>query len=44
MRETFVHTIFEPLAKKHRPFFSRSQRKKFPFCRYNIEYDVMAVV
>jgi hypothetical protein len=30
MRETFVHTVFEPAAKKHLPFFSRF-RKKSPF-------------
>jgi hypothetical protein len=22
MHETYIHTIFEPSAKKHRPFFS----------------------
>jgi hypothetical protein len=30
MPETFVHTIFEPLAKKHLPFFSCSTKKKIP--------------
>jgi hypothetical protein len=29
-RGTFVHTVFEPAAKKHLPFFSRF-RKKSPF-------------
>ena len=29
-RGTFVHTIFEPVAKKHLPFFPRC-RKKSPF-------------
>jgi hypothetical protein len=42
MRETFVHTVFELLAKKHLPFFSR--RKKSPFCQDNAEYHVMAIV
>jgi hypothetical protein len=31
MRETFVHTVFEPLAKKHLPFFSRFTKKEFRF-------------
>src|SRR5688572_19575761 len=30
MHETFVHTIFEPLAKKHLPFFSCFTKKKIP--------------
>jgi hypothetical protein len=30
MRETFVHTVFEPLAKKHLPFFSRFTKKEIP--------------
>jgi hypothetical protein len=30
-RETFVHTVFEPQAKKHLPFFSRFINKKIPF-------------
>jgi hypothetical protein len=29
-RGTFVHTFFEPVAKKHLPFFSRF-KKKSPF-------------
>jgi hypothetical protein len=29
-RGTFVHTVFEPTAKKHLPFFSRF-KKKSPF-------------
>jgi hypothetical protein len=29
-RGTFVHTVFEPVAKKHLPFFS-CFRKKSPF-------------
>jgi hypothetical protein len=28
MHETFVHTVFEPLAKKHLPFFSCFTKKK----------------
>jgi hypothetical protein len=28
MHETFVRTVFEPLAKKHLPFFHASQKKK----------------
>jgi hypothetical protein len=30
MHETFVHTVFEPLAKKHLPFFSCFTKKKIP--------------
>jgi hypothetical protein len=30
MHETSVHTIFEPLAKKHLPFFSCFTKKKIP--------------
>jgi hypothetical protein len=29
-RETFIHTVFESVAKKHLPFFS-CFRKKSPF-------------
>jgi hypothetical protein len=29
--ETFVHTVFEPQAKKHLTFFSRFIKKKIPF-------------
>jgi hypothetical protein len=28
MHETFVHTVFESLAKKHLPFFSCIAKKK----------------
>ena len=28
MHETIVHTVFEPLAKKHLPFFSFVAKKK----------------
>jgi hypothetical protein len=28
MHETFVRTVFEPLAKKHLPFFSCAAKKK----------------
>jgi hypothetical protein len=35
MRGTFIHTIFEPAAKKHLRFFPRF-RKKIPLlCRSN---------
>jgi hypothetical protein len=45
MRETFVRTIFEPLAKKHLPFFSGFTKKEIPLlCRDNTEYLVMAIV
>jgi hypothetical protein len=45
MHETFVHTVFEPLAKKHLPFFSRFTKKEIPLpCRGNTEYHDMAVV
>jgi hypothetical protein len=30
MRETFVRTVFEPLAKKHLSFFSRFTKKEIP--------------
>jgi hypothetical protein len=30
MHETFVHTVFELLAKKHLPFFSCFTKKKIP--------------
>jgi hypothetical protein len=29
MHETFVRTVFEPLAKKHLPFFSCVAKKKY---------------
>jgi hypothetical protein len=39
MRETFVHTFFEPLAKQHLPSFSRFTKKEIPLlCRDNTEY------
>jgi hypothetical protein len=28
MHETYIHTVFEPLAKKHLPFFSCFVKKK----------------
>jgi hypothetical protein len=28
MRETFVRTVVEPVAKKHLPFFSRFTKKE----------------
>jgi hypothetical protein len=39
MHETFVHTIFEPLAKKHLPFFSCFTKKKLPLM--SIQYWVL---
>jgi hypothetical protein len=30
-RGTFVHTVFEPAAKKHLPFFSRFGKKSLFF-------------
>jgi hypothetical protein len=30
MHETFVHTVFESLAKKHLPFFSSFTKKDSP--------------
>jgi hypothetical protein len=39
MHETFVHTVFEPLAKKHLPFFSCFTKKKIPLL--SIQYYVL---
>jgi hypothetical protein len=39
MHETFVHTVFEPLAKKHLPFFSCFTKKKIPLL--SIQYWVL---
>jgi hypothetical protein len=44
MHETFVHTVFELLAKKHLPFFSCFMKKRFPFCRFNIGYYATVAV
>jgi hypothetical protein len=30
MHETYIHTVFEPSAKKHLPFFSCFVKKKDP--------------
>jgi hypothetical protein len=38
MHETFVHTVFETLVKNTFPSFHASQRKRFPFCRFNSVY------
>ena len=31
MREIYTHTVFEPSAKKHLPFFSCFVKKKIPY-------------
>jgi hypothetical protein len=31
MHETYIHTVFEPLAKKHLPFFSCFVKKVDPW-------------
>jgi hypothetical protein len=31
MHETYIHTVFEPLAKKHLPFFSCFVKKEDPW-------------
>jgi hypothetical protein len=31
MREIYTHTVFEPSAKKHLPFFSCFEKKETPF-------------
>src|SRR5688572_3791717 len=38
MHETFVHTVFEPLAKKHLPFFSCFTKKNIALL--SIQYRV----
>jgi hypothetical protein len=32
MYETYTHTVFEPSAKKHLPFFSCFVKKEIPSC------------
>jgi hypothetical protein len=32
MHETYIHTVFEPLAKKHLPFISCFVKKEIPSC------------
>jgi hypothetical protein len=32
MHETYIHTVFEPSAKKHLPFFSCFVKKEIPSC------------
>jgi hypothetical protein len=44
MHETFVHTVFEPLAKNTFPSFHASRRKRFPLCRFNTGYYVTVAV
>ena len=39
MHETFVHTVYEPLAKKHLPFLSCFMKKKVPLL--SIQYWVL---
>jgi hypothetical protein len=39
MHETFVHTVFEPLAKKHIPFFSCVTKKNIPLL--SVQYWVL---
>jgi hypothetical protein len=39
MHETFVHTIFDPLTKKHLPFFSRVTKKKISLL--SVQYWVL---
>jgi hypothetical protein len=36
MRGTFVHTVFEPVAKKHLPFFSRFRKKSAFFAEATV--------
>jgi hypothetical protein len=38
MHEIYAHTVFEPSAKKHLPFFSRFVKKEAPFY---VKYVVM---
>jgi hypothetical protein len=33
---TFVHTIFEPVTKKHLPFFSRFRKKSHFFSEVSV--------
>jgi hypothetical protein len=41
MRETFVRTIFEPLAKKHHPFFSRFTKKEIPLLFVEVTLKIL---
>jgi hypothetical protein len=42
-RGTFVHTVFEPVTKKHLPFFSRFRKKSPFFAEATIWYLMLAV-
>jgi hypothetical protein len=42
MHETSVHTVFEPLVKKHLPFFSCFTKKKISLL--SIQYAYFAMI
>jgi hypothetical protein len=44
MHETFVHTVFEALAKKHLPFFSCIAKKNISLLSVQYGYYATVVV